>query len=68
MWSLKMGQKQYEWHFDFGLSSSRAGRLVTEQDCDELMSLIVDWANSKSYGIGGGFRPYGPDAERSPEY
>ena len=45
-----------EWHFEFGLSSQE-GKLVPQSDCDQLLDLIIDWAEEHGYCIGGGFGP-----------
>jgi hypothetical protein len=46
-----------EWHFDFGLCG-QDGSSVAESDCDELLDLIIDWAEQRRLCIGGGFRPF----------
>lgn len=46
-----------EWHFDFGLCSL-GENLISQSDCDQLLDLIIDWAEAHGYGIGGGFRPF----------
>lgn len=52
-----------EWNFSFGLMSSGAVVDISTEDCDELMNLVIDWAEKKGYGIGGGYREF-TDAER----
>lgn len=54
-----------EWHFDFGLCATRAGQLIPDSHCEELLELIVRWAEEKSYGVGGGFREF-TDEEKDP--
>ena len=46
-----------EWHFDFGLSGQE-GNLVAQSDCEQLLDLIIDWAEQHGYCIGGGFHPF----------
>lgn len=47
-----------EWHFDFGLCATRPGQTVSSAQCEELLDLIVQWAERNNLGIGGGFREY----------
>jgi hypothetical protein len=49
--------KLEEWHFDFGLCSQDE-KLIAQSECDELLDVIIDWAEQRGYGIGGGFRPF----------
>jgi hypothetical protein len=49
--------KLEEWHFDFGLCSQNTN-LVSQSDCDELLDVIIDWAEQHGFCIGGGFRPF----------
>jgi hypothetical protein len=51
-----------EWHFDFGLCA-QDGNSIAHSECDELLDLIIDWAEQHGYGIGGGFRPFGESDE-----
>jgi hypothetical protein len=46
-----------EWHFNFGLSTPDSS-LIPESKCDELLDLIIDWAEQHGYGVGGGYRPF----------
>ena len=47
-----------EWHFDFGLCATRPDQTVSSAQCEELLNLIVQWAEKNNLGIGGGFREY----------
>jgi hypothetical protein len=47
-----------EWHFDFGLCATRPDQTVSSAQCEELLSLIVQWAERNNLGVGGGFREY----------
>ena len=49
--------KLEEWHFDFGLCGQDT-KLVSQSDCEQLLDIIIDWAEEHGYGIGGGFRPF----------
>jgi hypothetical protein len=46
-----------EWHFDFGLYR-QDGKLVAQSECDQLLDVIIDWAEEHGYCIGGGFAPF----------
>ena len=50
-----------EWEFRFGLCGSKEGQLIPREKCDELLDVIVSWAEANSLGIGGGYRPFEPD-------
>lgn len=50
-------RKLEEWHFDFGLFAQDRNP-VPQSDCDQLMDVIIDWAEQHGYCIGGGFRPF----------
>ena len=50
-------QELDEWHFDFGLCTPDDS-LIPASKCDELLDLIIDWAEKNGYGIGGGFRAF----------
>jgi hypothetical protein len=54
-----------EWAFEFGLCANKPHQLVAYAKAEELMNLIVRWAEDNDLGIGGGFRRYDPD-ELSP--
>jgi hypothetical protein len=62
-----MGNSQNlnEWSFRFGLCVTNERDLIPRDHCDELMELIIEWAESKNYGVGGGFGPFG-DEEQEP--
>ena len=47
-----------EWHFDFGLHAPEPGQLVPASKCDELLDLIIQWAEENRLCIGGGYRPF----------
>jgi hypothetical protein len=46
-----------EWHFEFGLCG-QDNRLIAQSDCEELLDVIIDWAEQHGYCIGGGFGPF----------
>lgn len=46
-----------EWNFSFGLCAQNAGEIPLSK-CDELLDLIIAWAEKHGYGVGGGFRPF----------
>jgi hypothetical protein len=46
-----------EWHFDFGLCGQDA-KFVSQSDCEQLLDIIIDWAEEHGYSIGGGFGPF----------
>ncbi len=50
-----------EWHFDFGLCATNPNQLITDSQCEELLDLIVEWAEKNELGIGGGYREYTKD-------
>ena len=54
-------QRLEEWDFHFGLCAQEAG-VIPESKCDELLDMIIDWAEKHGYGVGGGFRPF-PDID-----
>jgi hypothetical protein len=56
-----MDDRLSEWHFDFGLYATRKNQVITQRDCDELLKLIVKWAEAKSLLIGGGYRQFEQD-------
>jgi hypothetical protein len=47
-----------EWDFHFGLCGNKASRLIPRSKCDELLDLIIEWAESNDLGIGGGYGPF----------
>ena len=49
--------KLEEWHFDFGLSA-QDWKPISQSECDELLDVIIDWAEEHGFAIGGGFRPF----------
>ena len=53
-----MDKKLVEWHFDFGLCATKSDRLVSTSDCEELLEIIVTWAERHGFGIGGGYREF----------
>ena len=50
--------KAKDWHFDFGLAPQQALQTIPYSDAEELMEVIISWAEGKGYGVGGGFRPF----------
>jgi len=52
-----------EWKFDFGLYAAKAGQLIPNSQCKELLDLIIDWAEKNKLSIGGGYREF--PAERT---
>ena len=52
---------QEEWYFRFGLGATQPKQLVTRKKAAELFMLITEWAEKNDFGIGGSFRPFGPD-------
>jgi hypothetical protein len=50
-----------EWHFDFGLCATNPTQLIPTSKCEELLDLIIEWAERNNLGIGGGFREYKED-------
>ncbi|VAW72792.1 hypothetical protein MNBD_GAMMA15-736 [hydrothermal vent metagenome] len=51
-------KKLEEWHFDFGLCASDPSQPIPESRCDELMDVIIEWAEKNELGVGGGFREF----------
>ena len=49
--------KLEEWHFDFGLYSQDRSP-VAQSHCDELLDVIIGWAEQHGFCIGGGFGPF----------
>ncbi len=47
-----------EWKFDFGLCAPIAGQLIPNSQCEELLDLIIDWAEKNKLSIGGGYREF----------
>jgi hypothetical protein len=50
-----------EWEFRFELCGNTTGQLIPRSKCDELLDLIVAWAESNNLGIGGGYAPFTAD-------
>ena len=50
--------EKIEWHFDFGLCATRPDQTISSAQCEELLSLIIQWAEDNELGVGGGFREY----------
>ncbi len=56
------------WLFDFALESE-SGEPVSSNVPDELMDVIIDWAEKRDLQVGGGFRaPRPEELERGPVY
>ena len=51
-------RKLTEWHFDFGLCATSPDQLISDVKCEELLNLIIEWAENNDLGIGGGYREY----------
>jgi len=47
-----------EWHFDFGLYSKITNQDVPREKCEQLMDMIIDWAEQNEIHIGGGYREF----------
>ena len=47
-----------EWHFDFGLQAMKPDQLIPESKCDELLDVIIAWAEKNDLGIGGGYTTF----------
>lgn len=47
-----------EWSFHFGLCGNETGQLIPRTKCEELLDLIIEWAESNDLGIGGGYGPF----------
>ena len=52
-----------EWHFDFGLYGEE-GQLISQLDCEQLLDVIIDWAEDHGYCVGGGFCPFAEESEQ----
>ena len=50
-----------EWEFRFGLCGNEMGQMIPRSKCDELLDVIIEWAEANDLGIGGGFRPFKAD-------
>ena len=50
-----------EWKFDFGLCATKPDQMISNIQCEELLDLIIDWAEKNEFGIGGGYREFPPD-------
>ena len=49
--------KLIEWCLDFRVAPARpGGSPVTDKDAEMLMDAAVDWAVSRDYGVGGGYK------------
>jgi hypothetical protein len=46
-----------EWEFTFGLCAQDKC-LIPNSKCDELLDLIIDWAEKNGFGVGGGYHPF----------
>jgi len=51
-------KKRDEWHFDFGLCATKSKQFISESQCNELLDLIVRWAENNDLSVGGGYRGY----------
>jgi hypothetical protein len=54
-------RKLIEWHFDFGLCATKSNQFIPDSKCDELLDIIIEWAEKNDYGIGGGYREFTED-------
>lgn len=50
-------QQHKEWLFKFGLYNPDGLSEIPESACQELMDLIIDWAEDRKLHIGGGYKP-----------
>jgi len=50
-----------EWHFDFGLCATKSNQLIPISKCEELLDLIIEWAEKNELGVGGGYREFTED-------
>ena len=55
-------EPQQAWLFRFGLER-RDGERFPHQVAEELMAVIVAWAEARGLQVGGGFAPPPPDEE-----
>lgn len=49
-------KKLSEWFFEFEICPDDPAALIPESKCEELLNLIIDWAEENGYGIGGHYR------------
>ena len=54
-------KKLNEWKFDFGLCATKANQMIPNSQCEELLGLIIEWAEEKELGVGGGYREFPPE-------
>ncbi len=50
-----------EWLFSFGLCATKPEQLISRRMAEELLFVITKWAEKHDFGVGGGFRPFGPE-------
>ena len=56
--------EQKEWYFEFRVYPEDSDLLIPESKCEELLNLMIDWAEENGYGIGGHYREFeGEDQE-----
>ena len=53
---------QKEWNFNFGIYANDDS-LIEDKKCEELMNLIVKWAEDNNFSVGGGFIPYSKEKD-----
>lgn len=54
---------QTDWEFAFVLNNQMTEAKIPPQKCEELLDVIIDWAEKNGYGIGGSFGPCEADPE-----
>ena len=54
-----MSEKELdEWKFAFGLSVTKTNQAIPISKCDELLDLIIKWAETNELEVGGGFKEF----------
>ena len=51
-------EENIEWQFEFGLATTDEDQSIPQAKCDELMELIIRFAVSNGYYVGGGYREF----------
>ena len=47
-----------EWKFSFGLCVTKTNETIPRSKCDELLDLIIQWAETNNLGVGGGYQEF----------
>lgn len=56
---MSMNEKELEeWKFSFGLGVTKPNETISRSKCDELLDLIIEWAEANDLGVGGGYREF----------